>query len=113
MAASGQTGSIVVAPIEALPSPHRGAYSSTTWTEGAVTVLQQADVVVLFELPATVDEGPTVTRARWSIVARVCGTTCWRTVPDLDPPRVITSRWPSAAELDAIKALSLPDPPTA
>jgi hypothetical protein len=111
MATTGQTGALVIAALDAVTVPVRGACTATTWAEGPTTVLPQADVLVLFELPATIDGAPRTTRVRWDVAARVCGPTCWRVVPGIDPLRIITRTWPSPAELDVMRALSLPDDP--
>jgi hypothetical protein len=110
MAATGQADALVIARLEGLSVSARGACTSTTWSEGPTTVLPLADVVVLFELPKTIDAEPQVTHVRWDVLARVCGAGCWRLVPGLDPPRVITRRWPDDQELEVLRGLSLPAP---
>lgn len=111
MAATGQTGALVIAPLELVPVAPGRACTATTWSQGPVTVLPHADVVILFELPGALDAEPVTTRVRWDVVARVCGPTCWRPVAGLEPRRVITRDWPADSLLEVIRALSLPDLP--
>lgn len=110
MAASGQTGALVVARLEDLPTSRSRACTLATWSQGPTTVLPVADVLALFELPSSIDGSPQVTYARWRTVERVCGIECWRVVRGLDPTRVITRAWPSADALAVIRGLSLPAP---
>ena len=108
--ASGQAGALVLAHLRGVMVSVQGACTLTTWTEGPTTVLPVADVVALFELPRDLDGEPRVTYVRWDVLARVCGSACWRWIPDIDPPRVITRRWPSDDELEIVRGLSLPEP---
>jgi hypothetical protein len=109
-AMSGQADALVIAQLVGVLVSARGACTMTTWAQGPTTVLPVADVVALFELPRTIDADPQVTYVRWNVLARVCGSACWRWVPDLDPPRVITRRWPADEELQVVRGLSLPEP---
>lgn len=111
MEATGQAGALVIARLDSVETAPNRACTTTTWSEGSVTVLPHADVVVLFELPTSIDGHPTSVRVRWDVVARVCGSTCWRLVPGLDPPRVITRQWPPERLLTVLRGLSLPDLP--
>lgn len=111
MRATGQADAIAVPPLEAVRSSSRGWCTSITWAEGPITVLEPADVIVLFALPQGVDAPATVTRALWDVVARICGARCWQVIAGIEPERLITRRWPDADEWAAIDALSLPAAP--
>lgn len=108
---TGQAGALVVVPVAVRAAPGRGSYSWTTWTEGRVSVLAPADVLVLHEQPKTIEDRPVPFAVRWDVVERICRASCWSPVPGVTPPRVITRRWPTPDELEAVRALRLPDPP--
>jgi len=108
MVRTGQSDALVVAELVRLDLEPGRACTTTTWTSGRITVLPRADVVVLTELPTTVDGAIRHTTVRWDVLARVCGARCWQRVPDLDPPRWITRRWPTQAELEVLTGLALP-----
>lgn len=110
MARTGQQDAIVVADLDLVPLGAGRACTIATWTEGRITALPQADVVRLFALPTQVDGTPTEILVRADVAARVCAT-CWQPIPGLDPPRVITRRWPTPDELAVLEGLSLPPQP--
>ena len=110
-ARTGQAGALAIGVAAVRPSPTRGAFSWSAWTESVICVLPSVDVVVLFPQPATVVDAPVPVAARWDVVERVCGTTCWDELPDAVPRRVVTRRWPSPAQLAVVRGLALPDLP--
>lgn len=107
MEQSGQGEALVVAELEAVATSAGGWCTSVTWAEGRITLLERADIVVLFGLPPDLDRPPTATRARWDVVERICGARCWQQVEGLGMDRLVTRRWPDDEERSAIAALSI------
>ena len=110
MARTGQGDALLVAPVEAVLTAGPGAHTSTTWIEGRICVLARTDVVVLFAQPRFIGAEPTIIRVRWDVVARVCGADCWNPLPDIEPRRVVTRRWPSEEQVGVLANLSLEPP---
>jgi hypothetical protein len=109
MDASGQADALVVPELEAIGTD-RGWCTSITWVEGRISILERADLVVLFGLPQGLEHHPVATTARWDVVARICGAGCWQVVEGLGFERVVTRRWPDADERAAIIALAVDAP---
>ncbi|WP_421120140.1 hypothetical protein ACE2AJ_01990 [Aquihabitans daechungensis] len=110
MARSGQGDALLVAPVEAIVGPTSEGHTSTTWIEGRICVLARVDVLVLFGQPRFVGADPVITRVRWDVAARVCGADCWNPLAGVQPPRVVTRRWPSEAQLEVLTDLSIVEP---
>lgn len=110
MRRTGQTHALVVAALATVTHRDGRACTSTTWTEGPITVLPHADVVVVRSLPSSLEADAVEIIVRWDVLARICGTRCLQLVDELDPPRWITRRWPTPAELDALHGLALRTP---
>jgi hypothetical protein len=66
-----------------------------TWGERTSTLLPRTDVVVL--------AGPSWRFAvRWPVLEARVARTCWTLRDDLRPARIMTTAWPSEADLDAL-----------
>jgi hypothetical protein len=107
LAETGQADDLFVAKVFAVQRPDGGAHTYTTWTQGILTLLPAADVVLLVEQPPTAATDPTMTRVRWDVTAQVCADTCWKVMPDFDPPRILTKSWPSVAQMERLKSEEL------
>ena len=107
LAAVGQADDLFVAKVFAVQGPDGTAHTYTTWTEGILTLLPAADAVLLVEQPPTVDTNPTMTWLRWDVTAHVCADTCWKVMPEFEPPRILTQEWPSPEQLDLLKSQKL------
>ncbi len=110
MARTGQGDALLVAPVVVVAG-RLGAHTATTWIEGRICVLARSDVVELFAQPRFVGADPFIVRVRWDVVARVCGPACWNPLPDVVPPRVVTRRWPDAAQMAVLTGLTVVDRP--
>jgi hypothetical protein len=104
---TGQSGALAVAPLTRHSLPSGRACTSTTWSSTHITVLPQADVITLVQIPPALDDVTVTMTLRWDVMARVCGTTCWQHIPDLAPARWITRRWPTAPELEILAGLAI------
>jgi hypothetical protein len=107
LAAQGRSDDLFVAKIFAVRRPDGGAHTYTTWTEGIKTLLPPADVVLLVEQPDEPDTKPAMTLLRWDVTAQVCADDCWKVMPDFRPPRILTVRWPTPAQLGLLKSRNL------
>jgi hypothetical protein len=107
LAKSGRPDELFVAKVFALQRPDGGAHTYTTWTEGILTLLPPADVVLLVEQPPDADSEPAMTWVRWDVTAHVCADTCWQVMADFDPPRILARDWPSPEQLDVLKRQKL------
>ncbi len=104
---TGQADELFVAKVFAMRRADGGAHTYTTWTEGVRTLLPAADVVLLVEQPPTGDSEPIMTWVRWDVTAHVCADTCWKVMPEFDPPRLLTKGWPSPEQMDRLKTQKL------
>jgi hypothetical protein len=107
LAAQGRSDDLFVAKVFAVRRPDGGAHTYTTWTEGIKTLLPPADVVLLVEQPVEPDTKPAMTLVRWDVTAQVCADDCWEVMPDFRPPRILTVRWPTPAQLGLLKSRNL------
>jgi hypothetical protein len=107
LAEMGQGDELFVAKVFVVQRPDGTAHTYTTWTEGIRTLLPPADLVLLVEQPPTPDTEPTMTWLRWDVTAHVCADTCWKVMPEFEPPRILTQDWPSPKQLDLLKSKRL------
>jgi hypothetical protein len=104
---NGQTEQLFVAKVFAVQRADGGVHTYTTWTQGILTLLPAADVVLLVEQPASLDDQPVMTWVRWDVTASVCADDCWVPMPQFKPARVRTDAWPSADQMQELKARCL------
>jgi hypothetical protein len=104
---SGRADQLFVAKVFPVQRPDGGAHTYTTWTEGVLTLLPPADVVLLVEQPPTADTEPAMTWVRWDVAAQVCADACWKAMPEFNPPRILGRTWPSPGQLDLLKSRKL------
>jgi len=102
-----QPDELFVAKVFGVQRPDGTAHTYTTWTEGIATLLPAADVVLLVEQPTEAGAEPTMTWVRWDVTAQVCADTCWKAMPEFEPPRILTKEWPSPGQLELLKSRKL------